>query len=63
MNTGIVKFFNQTKGFGFIKDDETQNEIFVHVTGVLTPVQDNDRVSFNIVADKRGNKAVEVTKI
>jgi CspA family cold shock protein len=39
MSKGIVKFFNVTKGFGFIKDDESQNEYFVHVTGLIYQIK------------------------
>jgi CspA family cold shock protein len=63
MPTGIVKFFNQTKGFGFIKVDETDEEVFVHATGLTAPVRDNDKVEFKVVSDKRGNKAVDVKKV
>ena len=44
MNTGKVKFFNQDKGFGFIVDNETQKEYFVHVTGLNQPISENDEV-------------------
>ncbi len=63
MSQGTVKFFNQTKGFGFIKDDESETEIFVHATGLLGQIRDNERVEFKIVKDKRGDKAIEVKKI
>ncbi len=60
MSTGKVKFFNQQKGFGFIVDDETGKEVFVHVTGIVDKIKDNDLVNFEIVEDKRGPKAINV---
>jgi CspA family cold shock protein len=62
MATGTVKFFNVSKGFGFIKDEETNSEIFVHATGLIDKIQDNDQVSYEIVDDKRGKKAIDVRK-
>ena len=60
MSTGKVKFFNQQKGFGFIVDDETQKEVFVHVTGMIDKIKDDDLVSFEVVEDRRGPKAINV---
>jgi cold shock protein len=60
MSTGKVKFFNQQKGFGFILDDETQKDVFVHVTGLIDKIKDDDEVSFDIVEDRRGPKAINV---
>ena len=59
MSTGKVKFFNQQKGFGFIVDDETQKEVFVHVTGLIDKIKDDDLVSFEVVEDRRGPKAIK----
>jgi cold shock protein len=63
MQTGKVKFFNESKGFGFIVDDNTGEEIFVHVTGLsgLT-IRENDEVSFEVQEGKRGLNAVNVKK-
>lgn len=63
MNTGIVKFFNESKGYGFIKDENTNQEIFVHVTGLEEKVRENDKVSFSIVEGKKGVNAVNVKKV
>ena len=63
MPQGTVKFFNETKGFGFIKDDETQQDIFVHVSGLQDEIRQNDRVSYRITEDKRGSKAIEVKQL
>lgn len=60
MSTGKVKFFNQQKGFGFILDDETGKDVFVHATGLVDKIKDDDDVEFEIVDDKRGPKAVNV---
>ena len=60
MNTGTVKFFNETKGFGFIKDDESGKEYFVHVTGLSDKIRENDTVTFDIQEGKKGLNAVNV---
>lgn len=65
MTTGTVKFFNSTKGFGFIKEDGTDREIFVHITALPegTYLEENDRVEFTEEAGKKGPQAVDVVKI
>lgn len=63
MPTGTVKFFLDHKGFGFITDEETNEEIFVHVSGLIDKVNAEDKVSFEIIEDKRGKKAQEVKKL
>lgn len=60
MKTGKVKFFNQTKGFGFITVDETGEEVFVHVSGLTEDIRENDNVVFNITEGKKGPNAVDV---
>ena len=60
MSTGKVKFFNEKKGFGFIVEDETQKDIFVHVTGLEEKIKDEDKVMFDITEDSRGKKAINV---
>ena len=62
MSTGKVKFFNERKGYGFIINDENQEEIFVHVSGLVDRIKENDQVSFELTEDKRGKKAVNVKK-
>ncbi|MES2795956.1 MAG: cold shock domain-containing protein [Bacteroidota bacterium] len=64
MQTGKVKFFNESKGFGFIVADGSGEEIFVHVTGLngLT-LRENDSVSFEVTEGKRGLNAINVKKI
>lgn len=63
MATGIVKFFNESKGYGFIKEDGTEKEIFVHATGLVDRVREGDKVSFEETEGKRGMSAVNVKKI
>mgnify|MGYP003339727354 FL=1 len=60
MKNGVVKFFNTTKGFGFIKDAETGEEIFVHVTGLKQDIRENDNVVFDVENGKKGLNAVNV---
>ena len=64
MQTGTVKFFNEAKGYGFIIEDGTNREIFVHVTGLggLT-IREGDNVEFEVVDGKKGLNAVSVRKI
>jgi CspA family cold shock protein len=64
MKTGVIKFFNDTKGFGFIKDDATGTEIFVHITGLIDqPVTQGDKVSYEVSEGRKGQNAVNVKKI
>ncbi len=53
MNTGTVKFFNEAKGFGFIVDNSTGEEIFVHVTGLIDKIREGDTVTYET---ERGKK-------
>jgi CspA family cold shock protein len=60
MNTGVVKFFNDAKGFGFIKDNGTGKEYFVHVSGVIDQIKEGDAVTFEVGEGKKGPIAVDV---
>jgi CspA family cold shock protein len=60
MNTGTVKFFNDTKGFGFIKEDESGTEYFVHVSGLIDEINQNDKVTFDLEEGRKGLNAVNV---
>ena len=60
MKEGTVKFFNDTKGFGFIKDSETDNEYFVHVSGLIDEIREDDKVTFELKEGKKGLNAVNV---
>ena len=62
MYTGIIKFFNETKGYGFVKDDESEKEYFVHATGLTDKIKQNDKVSFELKEGKKGINAVNVKK-
>ena len=60
MNKGTVKFFNEAKGFGFIVDNATGEEIFVHVTGLRDNIREGDSVVFETEQGKKGLTAVNV---
>ena len=60
MNKGIVKFFNDSKGFGFIKDEETNKEFFVHVNGLIDSIRENDQVTYDLQEGRKGLNAVNV---
>ena len=62
MNQGTVKFFNDSKGFGFIKDNETEKEYFVHVSGLIDEIRENDEVTFDLKEGKKGLNAVDVRR-
>ncbi len=63
MKTGKVKFFNEAKGYGFILEDETNNEVFIHHSGLVDKVRENDHVSYDVIEGRKGMNAVNVTKI
>ena len=60
MNKGTVKFFNETKGFGFISDDDSDKEYFVHVSGLIDEIREGDAVEFELQEGKKGLNAVNV---
>ncbi len=60
MYSGIVKFFNESKGFGFIVDNSSKEEIFVHVTGLVDNIREGDSVTFDTERGKKGMNAVNV---
>jgi CspA family cold shock protein len=60
MNTGTVKFFNESKGFGFIVDNTTKEEIFVHATGLIDNIREGDVVTYSTARGKKGMNAVDV---
>ena len=60
MNKGTVKFFNESKGFGFIVDEESKTEYFVHVTGLIDEVNEGDAVEFELQEGRKGLNAVNV---
>ncbi len=60
MYSGTVKFFNESKGFGFVVDNSSNEEIFVHVTGLIDNIREGDKVTFNTERGKKGMNAVDV---
>jgi CspA family cold shock protein len=60
MNKGTVKFFNDSKGFGFIKDSDSTNEYYVHSDGLKESIKENDEVTFELEKGKKGLNAVNV---
>ncbi len=60
MNKGIVKFFNESKGYGFVKDSESEKEYFMHISGLVDRVKENDEVVFELQEGKKGLNAVNV---
>ncbi|NPA45228.1 MAG: cold shock domain-containing protein [Chlorobi bacterium] len=63
MKKGTVKFFNGSKGFGFIIDEETKSEYFVHVSGLIDEINEGDMVEFELKEGKKGLNAVNVRVI
>ena len=62
MKTGKVKFFNESKGFGFIVEDDTKQEIFVHHSGLVDKIRENDSVTYEVTEGRKGMNAVNVRK-
>ena len=60
MAKGTVKFFNESKGFGFIVDEENGKEIFVHVSGLVDEIRENDEVTYDVAEGRKGPNAVDV---
>lgn len=60
---GTVKFFNTQKGFGFISQDDTKAEVFVHSTGLIDQIRENDKVTFEVENGRKGLNAVNVKVI
>ncbi|MDB9960625.1 cold shock domain-containing protein [Oceanihabitans sp.] len=63
MGKGTVKFFNDSKGFGFITEEETGKEHFVHISGLIDEVREGDVVEFELTEGKKGMNAVNVKVI
>ena len=59
---GVVTFFNASKGYGFIKDLQTQESIFVHINALSEPIGEQDKVSFSTTMTPKGPNAVDVKK-
>jgi len=63
MKEGTVKFFNNTKGFGFIKPTDSNEDIFVHESGLIDEIRENDKVKFEVERGRKGLNAVNVEVI
>ena len=63
MNKGTVKFFNSTKGFGFITEEDSNKEHFVHISGCIDELREGDAVEFDLAEGKKGLNAVNVKVI
>lgn len=60
IRTGVVSFFNESKGFGFIRDTETQESVFVHINSLSEPIKENNMVLFEVEMNPKGATAVNV---
>ena len=63
MNTGIVKFFNTSKGYGFITPEEGGKDVFVHLNGLIDQITEGDKVSYEVEQGQKGLNAVNVKVI
>jgi CspA family cold shock protein len=63
MSKGTVKFFNDSKGFGFITEDDNNKEHFVHISGLIDEIREGDAVEFDLQEGKKGLNAVNVKVI
>ena len=60
---GTVTFFNDSKGYGFIRNSETQESVFVHVNGLKTQIKEGDKVTFEVEKGQKGPTAVRVSAV
>ena len=60
MNNGTVKFFNESKGYGFITPDDGSKDVFVHVNGLKDTIVEGDKVSYDVEDGRKGSNAVNV---
>ena len=60
---GTVKFFNESKGFGFVTEDDSNTEYFVHVSGLIDEIREGDAVEFDLKEGRKGLNAVDVRVI
>ena len=63
MKKGTVKFFNESKGFGFIIEEGSNNEYFVHVSGLIDKIREGDEVEFDLKEGRKGLNAIDVKVI
>lgn len=62
VRTGVINYFNESKGFGFINDLQTQERVFVHINALLERVQEGDKVDFEVESGPKGLNALQVKK-
>ncbi len=60
---GNITFFNEEKGYGFIRDEKSQQSIFFHVNGLVNPVKEKDKVTFEVEMGQKGPNAIRVTLV
>jgi CspA family cold shock protein len=60
---GTVKFFNEAKGFGFIKPNDSRDDVFVHSSGLIDEIRENDEVEYEVERGKKGLNAVNVKRV
>jgi cold shock protein len=60
MNTGTVKFFNESKGYGFITPDDGAKDVFVHANGLIDQISEGDKVNYEVKEGQKGPNAVDV---
>ncbi len=60
MKKGTIKFFNESKGFGFVIDNDTNQDYFVHISGLIDEVREGDEVEFELKEGKKGLNAINV---
>ena len=60
MKKGTIKFFNESKGFGFVVDDETKQDYFVHISGLIDEVREGDEVEYELKEGRKGMNAINV---
>ncbi len=63
LKKGTVKFFNESKGFGFVTEDDSNTEYFVHVSGLIDEIREGDAVEFDLKEGRKGLNAVDVRVI
>lgn len=63
MEKGVVKFFNDEKGYGFITNDETGKDVFVHKTGLVDSVREGDHVEYEVEEGPKGLNATNVSRV
>ncbi len=63
MNNGTVKFFNNSKGFGFIEPEEGSKDVFVHANGLIDEINEGDKVSYEVEETPKGTSAINVTLV